>query len=446
MIIEFSVSNFRSFLKKHTLSMLPYGKIRERQIMPLNTDIYNKLFVLPSAVLYGPNNAGKSNFIKAIRALKWLVTETSSFNSDKELYANEFFEFNKQSLEEPTLFEIDFISQNKKRYNFSVTFNKNCILNEKLYSYNVSNTGKVTKNTIYVREKQYVKFGILKGIKEGISFNENQLLLSRGDNHGNQELKEVYSFFSKSLSIFQFTEEEYTDFLTRRYAKFIGENPNNKMHKIIETILKEIDTGILGIETDLVNKEKISFGEEITQELKDKVFEMLKYEIKTKHKLFDGEDEIGETTISLNKESTGTRKLLGLLPEFLKILKEGKTLLIDELNTSLHTDITTWLVELFNNPKTNPKNAQLIFTTHDITLLQKKLFDEDQIYLLEKNKFGFSEMFSFADFTGLRKTKNSSQLAEFYNDGRLGGLPQITKPYLEHTINNFINDGENEAD
>ncbi len=445
MLIEFSVSNFRSFLKKQTFSLLPSGKIRERQIMPLYSELYNKLQILPTAVMFGPNNAGKSNFIKAIRALKWLVTESSSFNSDKELYANEFFEFNKQSLVAPTLFEIDFIAPNKKRYNFSVSFSKNCILNEKLHSYNVSNTGKVTQTKIYVRERQVVSFGTLKGIKEGISFTENQLFLSRGDNYGNQELKEVYSFFSRGLSIFLFTEVEYTDFLTRRYAKFISENPKNKIHKIIETILKEIDTGILGIETDLVNKDKIRFGDEISQELKDKVFQILKYEIKTKHKLFDGENEIGQATISLNNESTGTRKLLGLLPDILKILKEGKTLLIDELNTSLHTEITTWLIELFNNVQTNPKNAQLVFTNHDITLLKKHLFDEDQIYILEKDRFEATEMFSFADFTGLRKTKNS-QLAEFYNSGRLGGLPQITKPYLEHTINNFINDGENEAD
>jgi len=445
MIIEFSVTNFRSFHQKQTFSMLPYGKIRERQIIPLKTIIYNKLQVLPTAVLFGPNNSGKSNFIKAIRALKWLVTETSSFNSDKELNANEYFEFNKLTLNEPTTFELDFIAPNQKRYNFLVTFNKNNILNEKLYVYNLSNTGKVTQNTIYVRENQNVKFGILKGVKEGILFNKNQLLLSRGDNYGNQELREVYSFFSESLSIFQFTELEYTDFLTRRYAKFIGENPDNKIHKLIETILNEIDTGIFGIETDLVNKEKISFGEDITQELKDKIFEMLKYEIKTKHKFFDSESEIGEATISLSKESIGTRKLLGILPEFLTILRDGKTLLIDELNTSLHTEITAWLINLFNNPNTNPKNAQLIFTNHDITLLQKQLFDEDQIYILEKNKFGATEMFSFADFTGLRKTKNN-QLAEFYNSGRLGGIPQITKSYIEHTINNFINDGENETD
>ena len=447
MIIEFTVSNFRSFQDRQVFSMLPSGKIRERVILPVKTENYNKLSILPTAVLYGANNAGKSNFLKAVRALRWLVQNSGNFNSDAVLEANEFFALNKQTQNQASCFEIDFIARNNKRYFFKVVFDRTYIIEESLYTYNVTKTGKVTVVTLYERTKQTVKFSGLRGVKESINFGVNQLLLSRGDIAGNEELKEVYSFFSKKLQIVQMTEVEYTDFLTREYAKFTTENKDSKIPKLIEQILNETDSGILGIKTDLLDDQsKISFPSTIPQELKDKIFEDLKYQIMTRHKLFDHTNESGEQLMSLNEQSTGTRKLLGLMPLILLSLANGTVLFIDEMNTSMHTEITTWLIDLFNNPETNPNRAQLIITTHDIVLLDKQLFEKDQVFIASKNEYSATDLYSFADFkwSELQKSRSNPRLLDFYETGRLGGVPHIVKPYLESLIHQFLTDGKAE--
>ena len=441
MLIEISITNFRSFREKQTFSLLPFGKIREREIKVLQPLNYPKVQVLPSAVLYGPNNSGKSNFINAFKALEWLVLKSGNFNSDQKLFANEYFNFDKQTKDQPSTFELDFITTKGKRYNYQVTFSEKSILKEYLYSYNITATGKITLNTLFERNEQLIKFISLKGAKESVSFEPNQLFLSRGDIAGNTELKDVYSFFSSNLVSLTFTETEYSNFLTKEYSRFIIENPESEIPKLVESILQETNSGILGIETNMVDISKIKFPEDISQEIKDRLFEQIKYDLRTRHKLFDGDIEIGTETISLKEQSTGTRKLIGISPVILGALVSGQVLLIDEMNTSLHTEITSWLIELFNNPITNPNNAQLIITTHDISLLDRNLYERDQIFAIEKNEFGASNMYSFAEFTGLRKIDNN-RLADFYESGRLGGLPHITKPYLENLISQFIQNGE----
>lgn len=442
MLIEISITNFRSFRERQTFSLLPFGKIRDREVKVLQPVNYPKVQVLSSAVLYGANNSGKSNFINAFKALEWLVLKSGNFNSDQKLFANEYFNFDKQTKHKPSTFEIDFITPKGKRYNYQVTFSEKSILKEYLYSYNITATGKITLNTLFERNEQLIRFISLKGAKESVSFEPNQLFLSRGDIAGNSELKDVYSFFSNQMISLTFTETEYTNFLTRKYGEFIIDNPDSKIPKLVESILQETNSGILGIETNMVDISKINFPDDISQEIKDKLFEEIKYDLRTKHKLFDGNSEIGTETISLKEQSTGTRKLIGISPVILDALANGQVLLIDEMNTSLHTEITSWLIELFNNPITNPNNAQLIITTHDISLLDRNLYERDQIYAIEKNEFGASSMYSFAEFTGLRKIDN--RLADFYESGRLGGLPHIAKPYLENLISQFIQDEQTE--
>lgn len=439
MLIEFSVSNFRSFHSKQTLSLLP--KEKKRKIHPLKVEGYPKLMVLPSCAIYGPNNAGKSNFLKAIKALDWLVTKSGNFNSDKPLLANEFFKLNTQSIDKPTFFEIDFIAPNQKRYLYIVEFDRKKIYREELYFYNITPTGKNTLKTLYKRDKQDISFTALKGVKESVSFSENQLFLSRGDIDGNEELKAVYSFFGKKLEVFQLTETEYTNFLTRGFAKTIIDSEGKRVAEFISTLLKEFNTGILEISSQVNDLSKIVVSEEIPQSLKDKILEDLKYDLKTTHKLFDGERESGITEMSMNDQSTGVRKLVGLLPFILSTLKKGNIIAIDEMNTSIHPEITSLLIELFNNPFTNPKKAQLIITTHDITLLNRELYDKDGIYVIEKDNYGASDLYSFSEITGLR---NNIKLSDYYESGRLGGVANIAMPYLESIINKYVENGEAE--
>ena len=445
MLIEFAVTNYRSFRERQVFSLLPSGKEKERTVMPLKAENYSKLSVLPTAVLYGPNNSGKSNLLRAVNALNWLVKSSGNLNSDKKLLGNDFFELNTQNNNQPTTFEIDFIASNKKRYNYILTFNSTTILKEELYVYNTSKTGKITVNTLFDRDKQTIKFPALKGIRDSINFEKNQLFLSRGDIAGNTELKAVYSFFAEKSFVIQFTENEYTDFLTKEYPEFIAKNPNDKIPKLVEIILQETETGILGINTNFVDRAKIQLPENASQEVKDKVFEQLKYELRTRHRLFNGKEEVGEGTLPLSEQSTGTRKLLGLTPLIITALINGATLFIDEMNTSLHTEMTVWLIGLFNNPTTNPNQAQLIITTHDTALIDRDLYQKDQIFIVNKDSYGASELYSFVDVKGLnRKINQKMHLSDYYEAGSLGGVPHISKPYLEHVISQFLIDAKTE--
>lgn len=438
MLIEFSVTNFRSYKEKQTLSFLPSNKVKTRAADLLVSEQYKDLRLLPNIVMYGANNTGKSNFLKALKALEWMILSSGKFNSNDVLKSNEYFIFNSTSKNQPTTFEIDFIAPNKKRYIYSVSFTRTEILQEELYFYNVSPKGKETINTLYIRERQNIKFPALKG-KKDFTFEPNQLFLSRADNEGNQELKEIFSFFSEELFIFQFTETEYTDFLTKAYARYIAENKgNNPFHEVIKSILKEADTGIVNLEIiDLTNHVEIS--DKLPQEAKDKLLENLKYHLLVQQKFYDGKDENGVQAIPLEEQSTGTKKLLGILPIILVALKNGQTLLIDELNTSMHTHLTSLIIDWFNDSATNPNNAQLVITSHDIELINKDLYERDQIYVTEKNKFGATEMYSFADITGIRPNQ---RLDDFYTTGRLGGTPRLSTAYLQHLVTDFITNAE----
>lgn len=440
MLLRFTITNFRSFEGTQEFSLFPSGKIRKRSINCLQLAQYPKLQINPTAVLYGPNNSGKTNFIKAIRAVKWLVHQSAKFNSNDSIAANEFFAFNTQSQEKPTSFELQFIAPNEQQYIYAVSFSKKAIVSETLHSIAISKTGKTTTSAIFERtENESTKFGSSYKGKKNFNVEANQLLLSKGDNEGNELLKEVYRFFT-SLEIWQLTETENTDFLTKKLANYLIENSDNKLTDLINKIVSNIDTSITGIKAITINKDAIRLPEELPQTLKDKVFEDLKNQLHTKHKVFDGDKQIDDILMPINEQSTGTRKLLGLLHLIITSLLEGKTLFIDEMNTSMHTEVTAWLIELFNNPDTNPNNAQLIVTTHDMALLDKHIFEKDQIYALTKDQKGASRMYSFIDFRW-SDLKSEPRLLDFYETGRLGGVPHITKPYLESLIFDFLTNG-----
>jgi AAA15 family ATPase/GTPase len=123
-------------------------------------------------------------------------------------------------------------------------------------------------------------------------------------------------------------------------------------------------------------------------------------------------------------ESEGTKKLFNISRPIINTLFEGQVLFIDELDTKLHPLLIEKIIELFNNPVANPKNAQLIFTTHNTSLLSAKLFRRDQIWLTEKNEYGVSDLYSLADFKdGLKGIRNDESIEKNYLTGKYGGIP-----------------------
>lgn len=439
MLIEFSVQNFRSFKERVTFSLLPASIREKRNVAPILIEEYKDLAILPSAILYGPNNSGKSNLLTAINALRWMITKSGNFNSDEELKSNEAFYFDEDTRDKPTIFEIDFIAPNKKRYNFTIEFGKNKIYKEHLLRYHNSPKGKTTTQTLYERVEQEIDpKSYLKGTKS-FNVNPNQAYLSRGDVEGNEELQEVYAFFSK-IKVHQLAEMPYVDFLANNYNAFIQKEDNSAVKMLIDKIINQFDATILSLELGARDLSKIVFSEDLPNEIKESLFEKLKNQTYTIHKLYKEGKETGTAKLPLSKQSTGMRKLLAILPEILPALQNGGTVFLDELNVSLHTEITTFILGLFNNPETNPNNAQLISTTHDMMLLNRELFDRDQIYITDKDKYGVTTLNAFSDYNfGNWRSQN---LAQYYESGKLGGLPTLFVPYMHSIIAQYLLNGE----
>jgi AAA15 family ATPase/GTPase len=441
MLIEFSVTNFRSFKEQVTLSLLPAAIREKRKVTPILIEDYRDLSLLPSAILYGPNNSGKSNLFTAAAALRWLVVKSGNFNSDKDL-PNEVFVMDLRCKDLPTVFEIDFLAKNGKRYEYSVAFKEQEIINEELIRYE-SRPKKTTRLTLFSRNKQEVKFpgNSLKGSKS-FNFEKNQLVLSRGDIEGNDELQEVYSFFS-SLKVHQLAEADYVEFLAKNYSKFVQKDPNSEIKQAIDQIIAEFDKSIIELRSAARDVSKVKFPEDIPDKIKEDLLDRLKSQTYTIHRLYEKGKDTGDTVeLSLSKQSTGMRKFLAILPEVLPILENGGVLFLDELNVSLHTEITTFIINLFKNPKTNPKHAQLITTTHDMMLLNRSLFDRDQIYVTEKDEFGASVLYAFSDYNfGKMRSPN---LAQYYESGKVGGVPQLFVSYINSIITKYLENGQQE--
>ncbi len=421
MLIEFSVENFRSIKEKQTLSMLSSGKVSEH---PENLMITKNNFRLnKSSIIYGRNASGKTNLLMAMKALEFLVRRSVHFKLDQEIPPYEPFKLDKISCDKPTNFEIDFIAIDNVRYKYSLSYSKSEIIDESLFYYPKGQPAK-----LFVREQtKPILFGTsIKGDRRSIEKQllNNQLFLSKGANSNIEQLKAPYLFFNKYIFARIFSDFDFDDSLINSYTRAIAEKKDTKLKENLDKLIRIADTGISSIMVNEVSIDKIKFPDGLSEDAKKRILDRNKYEIKTIHKIYDEGITSGEITFDLHEESMGTIKLLAVGGMILDALSDGTVLIIDELDKSLHPLLTRILIKLFHNPKTNPKNAQLIFATHDVSLLDKELFRRDQIWFTEKETAGATKLYSLSDIKGIRK---EFSYEKWYLSGRFGGTPVINE-------------------
>ena len=423
MLVELSITNFRSIKSKQTLSMLPSKKVKatDRLNDLIAVPNYPKLYLLRSAILYGANNAGKSNILKVFYALKWLVEKSTTLNIGDSIDANEYFLFDQQTVEQPSSFVVDFIAEDGIRYEYSLTVNQKTVLFESLYYYPLGRD-KETKMKLYVRQADKIDFNKEEsGLKKNLAkdLGSNQLFLSKAGNNNPERLKAVYTFFSQYISAHLFGTQFEEQELRKAVASMMANN--RECQDYVANLLTKADTGITNLQIEENSMDKFVFPDNFSDELKKKIVESVKFAIKTTHRMFDGNKEIESKQSSLNLESEGTQKLFAIGGFMYDALQKGSLLVIDELDKSLHSDLTTLLLEEINFVDSNPNNTQLILSTHDSTLLN--LFSKDQIYLVEKDYYGQTTVSAISEFEGLRK---NSPIEQWYRSGRLGGIPHIS--------------------
>ena len=431
MIIELKVKNFRSIKDWQSFSMLAENKVKEHENSIFENASQN---ILSTAIIYGRNASGKSNILKAFRAIQYMVTESAEFKIDKEIPPFEPYKLDNSCLKLPTEFYVDFIAKDNIRYVYEIGFTATKIIYENLKFYPKSQPATLIER----KYGESIKYGeYLTGRKKDIEdkLYDNQLFLSKVSTDKLEGLTSAYLFFSEGIYVSTFHDTKYDNLLihtfTNKMAKddipFFKENINNLMC-VADTGIEYVDIKEIEIDTDIL-------PEDMSDEKKQELVEKYKHRIRTIHKKFDGEKEDGIVEFKLNDESTGTIKLLAMGGLILEALADGQVLIIDELDKSLHPKLTKALINIFHSKKTNPNNAQLIFATHDVSLLDNELFRRDQVWFAEKEYEGYSHYYAISDISGVRQ---NAPFEKYYMSGRFGANPVINEVELNFNFNGKI--------
>jgi AAA15 family ATPase/GTPase len=406
-IAEFTVENFCSFKGRHTFSLLATA---EKEFVEENTfHVTGKQRFLRSAVLYGANASGKSNFFKALSFFRDFAVFSGPRKQIGDGIGVNAFYFSKQTENEPSSFEIIvFISKNEDklvryRYGFSVTHEK--VIAEYLFA--INNTKEVL---LFSRIEQEIN--TTEHFREGLrikdSVRTNCTLLSIcAQNNGEISSKIVFSFMQLLI----------TSGLQNITSKTRNKLSQNFKKEDVINFLKYADTGITDLDTGQKLFEKINSADK-----PKKIFYFA-------HAMFDNVKPVGEVFIEESQESSGTQKLFSYSIPILEALESGKSLFIDEFDAQLHPLILENIVKLFNSPVTNPKNAQLVISCHAINILTNKIFRRDQIWFCEKDEYGATDLYSLAEYK--EPVRNDASYNKDYLSGKYGAVPYINAINLQ---------------
>jgi len=413
MLIEFSVKNFLSFRDQATLSLV---KAKSVELEVSNTFVPKAPAtpsLLRSSVIYGANAAGKSNLIKALKLMRRFVINSARESQAGEQLSVKPFLLDESSNSKPSEFEVAFVNQGV-RYQYGFRTSTERFLEEWLFAFPKGRPQRLIER-IYDKESKSYKWGAmdkLTGQKQvwQEATRDNALFLSTAIQLNNQQLSPVYNWFSEILQL-----EEIDHWLDRSSIEACKDNDTKS--KVIE-FLKAADVGIEGIELEQIKTDLRLYRINPNNENKNEAKEFYETNVKTTHILNNGK----KVLFNLDDESDGTQKIFALSGPWLDTLENGYTLVVDELHDNLHPLMVKFLVELFHNKDTNPNNAQLIFTTHDTSILNLELFRRDQIWFCEKDKEQSSNLYPLTDFSPRKGVVN---LEKAYLSGRFGALPYL---------------------
>lgn len=421
MLIEFKVANFMSIKEKQTFSLVAS---KNKELMDSHTfdarlTEQSSIKLLRSAAIYGPNAAGKTNLLHALRIMRRIVLKSALEKSRGDTLPVVPFKLHPESRYAPTKFQVTFfVGDIRHQYGFSAT--KERIIEEWLYAFPKNRIQRWFKRTWHAEEqKHHWRFGTFLTGEKTVwqkSTRDNALFLSTAVQLNSQQLQPIYDWFKETLHCIG------AGGLMPDFSISFCEGGDNTR---VPDFLNKADLGIDGVRI-----EKESFNpQELPQDMPDNFKQALikemegqeLYTIKTVHQSAEG--EIIE--FDLEEESNGTRKVFSLAGPFLDSLDNGYIVFIDELGGSLHPELVKFLVGLFNNKKTNPNNAQLVFTTHETYMLNQAILRRDQIWFCEKDSTRATKVFPLTDF---RPRKMRENLEAAYLSGRYGAVPYIPEP------------------
>ena len=413
MLLQFYFSNYRSFEGEGILDMRASGSNE------LSSHIRNTLNekVLPVTAIYGANASGKSSVFEAFQFMALCVLESLSFSDDNKKNPYKLkvdsFKFS-ESREKPSEFEINYIDKKEKKekyYNYGFKIDNSGILEEYLAS-NTKTGVKRNEDYTYIfkrerNQKLYLDSSVEK-FRENleISLKEKTFLVSLVAKLNIDEFIRVRTWFINT-EVINFSNSLYGALLENILPNNIIES--EEVRKNLVSFINSFDDSIIDIEV-----EKISAIDENDKD---------NYRVFTIHKSDKG---TSTARISMNEESSGTKKMFSLYQTLLDVLEKGGVFFADELDIKLHPLLMRNILLTFTDKEKNSNNAQLIFTTHNTIYMDMDLLRRDEIWFVEKDN-GVSKLYSLDDITNEKgeKVRKDSNYEKHYLLGNYGAIPNL---------------------
>jgi AAA15 family ATPase/GTPase len=429
MIIRFTIRNFGSIKDEQILS---FEATKDKNLSEYYTfEPITGVRLLKLILIYGANASGKTTILKSLDFLRHLILQPAKDNNEKLNFQP--FLLDKDSKTQPSELNLSFI-QEKIKYRYQIVFNQNCILSESLHFSPKEREAKFFSRTTDIhKQTTHIEFGnLLKlhietkyKLEANTTWNRSVIAALSDKNIDFPALKTVYNWFKETLMPLVSAETDLFAWTSRKVEA------SEAIQTKVTELLRLADFQIDKIE---VVEEKMDAQEEpfLQLLLPDVATQDKKFKITKKKMLFNHLVKNFSAQLTRNQESQGTLRYYGIGGVLATVLAEDKIVGIDELDNSLHPDLTKNFLLRF---LAQAKSSQMFVTTHNLHLMtQKDILRFDAIWFTEKNEQGFTELYSAADFDTsiLRK---SASLLNMYEVGKLGA-----KPNLGSIFNNFTNE------
>ncbi len=397
MIVNLKFKNFRSYYDEAEFSMLAQPSVyNSGAVTTVSLSDGSELRLLNSAAIFGANASGKSNVIYALSALSDMVRDSLSYNQTYHIPLRIPYGFS-QGL--PTEIMIDF-TVGDKRYQYSLIIGDAGILVEELSLYNKEKLDLVFKRSRFEDGNFELKLGS-GWLSPTVELNDlmllnNQLLLSWMATKEANGLQNVADYLANLMIQ---TPEKVLFTGPSKIAEEFFDECKSPLYRRFTRLMQIADLGITDALFQRHDDSDFNFPSSVPAETQKVFIENNRWEFNLVHKMDNAKDNC---ILPLALESEGTKALFRISPYILYVLENGKFLAYDEISTAIHPSLFRLVVSLFHNPKSNPKGAQLVFTTHDASVADYNSLRADQIWFAEKTK-GRSELFSAQDFDDVSK-------------------------------------------
>ena len=411
MLVEFSVENFRSIKDEACLS-LAAGPEKERSETHLVAPSPGKKGgglgpLLRSVAIYGANAAGKTNLLRALDAMRRIVLASSREMGSIPVTP---FLFDPDFRTRPTTFEVIFVVD-RVRYQYGFSATSELVTEEWLYAWPL---GRIQR--WFERSSGVWKFGgKLSGDTEvwRRATRPDALFLSTAVSLNSEQLKPLFNWFHHKLHVAVTGSWSNAFSLSRVREK--GKSGIVGFLQAADLAVSDLRLAEEEVRPDTLPDDMPSeLKEEITRDLAGKKM----MEIWLSHDTGYGE----AAELKIHEESDGTQKIFALAGPWLDSLQNGHVIVIDELHDNLHPALVKFLIERFHDPEVNTSGAQLVFSTHDSSILNQDVFRRDQIWFCERNELQETRLFPLTDF---KPRKGVENLERSYLAGRYGALPYI---------------------